>query len=123
MLSRQLEQPLGHTADAVLRGERDPVSVGLGQTAYQHPDQDQGGVRMVVEEFAELLGVQESSLDVVERNRRRRMRRRAPTAAISPINSPGPRIASITWRWSAPYATRRTRPESTSTTSPRRRRP
>ena len=101
MVGRQLEQALGHASDAVTSREIDPVTVGLGQAPDQHSDQHEGRVRIVAQERAQLIPVQEPGFDVVDGDGTRGSAP-PPSAAISPISSPGPRIASTTSRRSAP---------------------
>jgi hypothetical protein len=40
VIGRQVEQTLGDTTDAVLRGERDAVAIRFGEAPHEHPDQD-----------------------------------------------------------------------------------
>jgi hypothetical protein len=70
MFGGEVEETLGHSPHAVLGGQRNPVAVGLGQPAHKRPHQHERGVRMLAEKGAELIGVHETRLDVIDRDRR-----------------------------------------------------
>ena len=102
VIGGQLEQALGDHPDAVLSGEVDAVAVGLGQPPHEHPDQHQRHVGVAGQERLELVGREVPDLDVVDGDRASRCGAGRASAAISPISSPRPRIASTTSRLSAP---------------------